>query len=445
MSRLLKIYVWFVSVAGLAAVVVAARWGNLEGLARASHTALADVAFFVVLGCLLDMMIVPMARGGAVSAGFAVFYACMLILGPYLAAFVAVLATLWTDVIVRRGIPFYKTLFNVGHSALSILAAGGTYYVLMGGQIAEVRLDSIVCAARIIGSAAVLFGAEITAVNVAVALERKAPLRSVWVGNAKLVLPLDAALAGVGLLVAVLYQYRQTLFAGYGWAFIATVVILPTALLYYGSRLYIDMYRVYDKTLRTLTALKESKIHAGAEEAVGHGERVARLAAAAADEVGLSVEEVQAIQYAGYLHDVGEVAVPTRALNSDQAADTMTHEQTKKLERHAEIGYDILRPIGFLSRVATLVRYHDRRFDDGPYGADGEEIPFAARLLAVAERHDSLTATARAPLSPEDAVQRLLEEGGSSLDPRAVETFVRMLAREGLVDAVRCDEALHAI
>ncbi|HUT73912.1 MAG TPA: HD domain-containing phosphohydrolase [Armatimonadota bacterium] len=445
MRRALKVYVWFVSVAGIVAVAVTARWGNLEGLPHASHMVLGDVAFFVVMGCLLDMMIVPMARGGAVSAGFAVFYACMLYLGPYLAAFVAVLATLWTDIAVRRGIPFYKTLFNVGHSAISVLAAGGAYYVLMGGRVADVRLADLADVAAIIGSAAVLFGSEVTAVNLAVALERRAPLRSVWIGNARLVLPLDAALAGVGLLVALLYENRDTLFQGYGWAFVASVLVLPTTLLYYGSRLYMDMQRVYDKTLRTLVALKESKIHAGAQETVGHGERVANLASAAADELGMSADDVQSIRYAGYLHDIGDVAVPTQAFDGDHEDAALTEEQATKLRRHAEIGHDILRPIGFLRRVAVLVRHHDRRFDAGPYGPDGEVIPFGSRLLAVAERYDDVTRSAREPLSPDDAVRRLVEESGSRFDRRAVEAFVRMLAREAVVDAVRCEEAPDAI
>lgn len=444
MTRPLKIYVWFMSIAGIVAVAVAANWGSLEGLRNESHGALADLAFFVLMGCLLDMMIVPMARGGSVSAGFAVFYACVLILGPYIAAFVAVLANLWTDVVIRRGVPFYKTLFNVGHSALSILAAGAAYYLLLGGQVAHVRLTGALDVFRLAACAVVLFGCEVTAVNLAVALERRATLRSVWVGNARLVLPLDAALAGVGLLVALLYQYRQMLFGGYGWLFIATVILLPTGLLYYGSRLYMDMYRVYDKTLRTLVALKESKASAeGSGEVVGHGERVATLAVAAADELGLPAEEVRGIQYAGYLHDIGEIAVPT-AQGSGADASSLNDEQVRKLERHAEIGYDILHPITFLEHVAVLVRYHDRRFDDGPYGADGEEIPIGSRLLAVAERYDELTVNAQAPLSAEDAMSRLVEEAGTRLDPRAVQAFVHMLGREAIVDPARCAEALHA-
>jgi len=445
MPRTLKVYVWLVSAAGLIAVAAAARWGDLEGLTRVSHTVLADALFFLATGCLLDMMIVPMTRGGAVSAGFAVFYACMLILGPYLAALVAVLATLWTDVIVRRGVPFYKTLFNVGHAAISLLLAGATYYLLLGGRVGDVRLTSVVDLARIVGSAAVLFASEITAVNLAVALERKAPVRSVWLGNARLVIPLDAALAGVGLLVAVLYANRQALFGGYGWIFVAGVIVLPTSLLFYGSRLYMDMYRVYDKTLRTLSALMEAKVHGAQQEAIGHGERVARFAAAAAEEMGLSAEQVQAIQYAGYLHDVGKVGVPSQVLDNGHAP---AEEQASGVKQHAEIGYEILRGIQFLSHVATLVRYHDRRFDQGPYASGAptrELIPFGSRLLAVAERYDNLVTSAPAPLLPEDAMRRLVEEAGSLLDPRAVEAFVRMLAREAVVDGGRCQEALNAI
>ena len=447
MSRTLRIYVWLVSAAGLIAVMASARWGSLDGLARDSRGVLPDVAFFLAIGCVLDMMIVPMARGGAVSAGFAVFYACILILGPYLAAFIAVLATIWTDVVVRRGVPFYKTLFNVGHAAISLLLAGATYYLLLGGRIGDVRLGSVADLARIAGSAAVLFGAEITAVNIAVALERRAPVRSVWLGNAKLVIPLDAALAGVGLLVALLYEHRQALFGGYGWIFVIAIILLPSGLLFYGSRLYMDMYRVYDKTLRTLSALMEAKVYGAQERDVGHGERVARLASAAAEELGLSQEEVQAIQYAGYLHDVGKVGVPAPV--SDNGHE-LTREQAARLKQHAEIGYEILQPIGFLSYVATLVRYHDRRFDAGPYVWDpvlgnNVEMPFSSRLLAVAERYDNLTALESPKLSPEEALRRLREEAGSLLDPAAVDAFVRMLTRESIVSAIRREEAPDAV
>jgi putative nucleotidyltransferase with HDIG domain len=442
MSRALRVYVWLVSAAGLIAVMASARWGSLDGLGGAPRGLLSDVAFFLATGCLLDMMIVPMARGGAVSAGFAVFYACVLILGPYLAAFIAMLATIWTDVIVRRGVPFYKTLFNVGHAVISLLLAGATYYLLFGGHVGDVRLNTVADLARIVGSAIVLFGAEITAVNIAVALERKAPVRSVWLGNAKLVIPLDAALAGVGLLVALLYEHRQALFGGYGWIFVAAIIMLPTALLFYGSRLYMDMYRVYDKTLRTLSALMEAKVHGDRREAIGHSERVARFASAAAEEMGLSQEEVQAIQYAGYLHDVGKVGVPTEALDNGHAP---TEEQSARLKQHAEIGYEILRPIAFLGHVAVLVRYHNWRFDDRSRSPAPEMIPFGARLLAVAERYDNLTASAEPRLSPEEAIRRLHGESGSILDPGAVEAFVRMLTRESAVSAVRREEAPHAV
>lgn len=445
MSRTLRIYVWLVSAAGLVAVLASARWGSLDGLSRDPRGVLPDVALFLAIGCVLDMMIVPMARGGAVSAGFAVFYACILILGPYLAAFIAVLATLWTDVVVRRGVPFYKTVFNVGHAAISLLLAGGTYYLLLGGRIGDVRLASLADLVRIAGSAAVLFGAEITAVNIAVALERRAPVRSVWLGNAKLVLPLDAALAGVGLLMALLYEHRQALFGGYGWIFVVAIILLPSALLFYGSRLYADMYRVYDKTLRTLSALMEAKVYGAQDRDVGHGERVARLASAAAEELGLSQEEVQAIQYAGYLHDVGKVGVPA----SDNGHEP-TREQVDRLRQHAEIGYEILQPIDFLSYVATIVRCHDRRFDAGPYVWDSVEkknvpIPFGSRLLAVAERYDNLTVLESPKLSPEEASRRLREESGSRLDPAAVDAFVHMLTRESIVAAVRREEAPDAV
>jgi len=447
MGKGLRAYVIIVSALGLGAGVIALLVGDLSGLARQSASPLADVAFFVLLGCLLDMMIVPMARGGAVSAGFSVFYAAVLILGPYVAAFVALVATCCTDLLTRRQVPLYKTCFNVGHSMISLLVAGGLYYQVLGGEIGRLELTTPAGFARCLLLALVIFCMEITAVNLAVALERRISLRSVWLVNASMVLPLDSALAGVGLLMALIFEHRESLFEGYGLVFVAIVLLVPSLLLFYASKLYADIHRVYDKTLHTLSSLMESKM--GPEGAAlrhyeqeGHGQRVASLAVALGEELGLAGEEVLALRYAGYLHDIGKVGLPI-----DQ--QTAEAEYWQPVDNHAGIGYEVLKPINFLAKVAVLVRDHHQRYDaPAPPAGMGEGAALlCSYILQVAEAYESLVAPPpqHAAVDPGYAVERIVREAGARFHPRVVEALVRQLLRGKAITILQAEKALHAI
>jgi len=447
MPRGLRIYVTLVSAIGLLAALIGVSLGQLDGVANHSASPVADIIFFTALGCLLDMMIVPMARGGAVSAGFAVFYAVVLTLGPYLAAFVALVATCCTDLITRRQVPLYKTLFNAGHYVISLLLAGGLYYCLLGGEIGVVQLGTPGDWLRILALAGCIFITEISAVNLAVALERRHSFRSIWLANAAMVIPLDAALAGVGLLVALIFQYRDLLFLGYGQLFIAIILLIPSLLLFYASKLFADMHQVYDKTLHTLSSLMESRLEVPNAslryyESAGHGERVSALAVTLAEEMGLAAEEMQALRYAGYLHDLGKVGVPM-----DQGGGDDYYWQPT--DNHPAIGYEVLKPIAFLSRVALLVRDHHQRYDFPDWSAADSDHTrlLCSQLLHVAEAYESMVVppSGRAPLEAGHAVERMVRDTGARFHPRVVEALVRHLLRQKVIGVVQAERALHAI
>jgi putative nucleotidyltransferase with HDIG domain len=439
-----------VAIVGLLALVFASRFSDLDGVVRSSPHVLLDLLFFAVLGCLLDMMIVPMAHGGAVSAGMAVFYAALLTLGPVLASCVAVLATIWTDLVVRRTVSVHKTLFNVGHVGIGLLLAGAIYYRLMGGQVNHVHLASLMDYARILASGAFLLLFQTAAVNLAVALDRRAPFRPVFAGNMRLALPMDSALVGIGLLVAILYQHQQALLSGGGWAFVALTLLIPSGLLYYSSKLYMDMYRVYDKTLRTLGALMEVRLQQDDEspqaaDASGHGERVGNLAVAVAEEMVLPPHEIEAIRYAGYLHDIGKVGLPAELLRKH---GTLSPSDWSRRQEHAEIGYQIVRPIVFLSHVSGIIRYHHLRYDAIPrVEAKGGRVPPGARILRVAEHYDNLTHTHadHSALPCAAALASMVRESGTRFDPRALQGLAHIVCREAAGPTAALEEAVHAL
>ena len=447
MSPLLRVYVWVVAATGLGALLAASLWSDLGGAIRASDHILLDLLFFAILGCLLDMMIVPMAHGGVVSAGLAVFYAALLTLGPVLAALVAVLATIWTDLVVRRDAPRHRALFNVGQVAIGLLLAGAIYYRLLGGQINHVHLATFMDYARILASGAFLLFFQAAVVNLAVALDRRAPFRPVFAGNIRLALPMDSALIGIGVLVAILYQHQRALLAGGGWALVALTLLIPSGLLYYSSKLYVDMSRVYDKTLRTLGALMEVRLQqedSAHADAAGHGERVAALAVAMAEEMVMPPLEIEAIRHAGYLHDIGKVGLPAELL---QKHATLSPSEWARRQEHAEIGYQIIRPIAFLSRVAGIVRHHHLRHDASSRVEPQGQVPLGARLLRVAEHFDNLTHThgEHSPLPPAAALASMVRESGTRFDPRAMQALARVVCRQAAGASAVVEEPAHAV
>ncbi|HEX6945458.1 MAG TPA: HD domain-containing phosphohydrolase, partial [Casimicrobiaceae bacterium] len=105
------------------------------------------------------------------------------------------------------------------------------------------------------------------------------------------------------------------------------------------------------------------------------------------------------------------------------------------IRRHPTIGADLLRDVGMYGPVAEIVRSHHERWDGRGYpdGLEGEEIPEIARIVAVAEVYDTLTApdTYRTPLTSFEALNELRRVAGKQLDPAIVESFAMLLAGRG--------------
>jgi ribonuclease P protein subunit RPR2 len=155
-----------------------------------------------------------------------------------------------------------------------------------------------------------------------------------------------------------------------------------------------------------------------------HAERVAAYGIAIAKAGGMSIADDPEIEFGFLLHDVGKVAVPDAILFKPEPLDG---PERTVMERHAEIGWEILRDVDFLGEAKLVVRHHHERWDGAGYpdGLAGEAIPLAARVFSVADTFDALT-TDR-PYRPGMDIAKartIVEEGsGTQFDPAAVEAF----------------------
>jgi HD-GYP domain-containing protein (c-di-GMP phosphodiesterase class II) len=151
-----------------------------------------------------------------------------------------------------------------------------------------------------------------------------------------------------------------------------------------------------------------------------------------AKEIGMRTERVEAIRFAGMLHDVGKLGVPTAVL---QKSGKLTDDEYAAVQLHPMRGLDIVRDIGFLDEALAGIMHHHERIDGRgyPMGLAGDEIPEFARVLAVADAFDAMTSTrsyshAR-PVA--DAIAELRKWAGRQFDPAFVDAFVAAIERDG--------------
>jgi response regulator RpfG family c-di-GMP phosphodiesterase len=189
------------------------------------------------------------------------------------------------------------------------------------------------------------------------------------------------------------------------------------------TRLYQNIRDNYLETVRAFALAVEAKdtyTH-------GHSENVMKYAVALAHYLCMPEEEIENIKFAGLLHDIGKIGVSEAILNKP---DRLTDEEFAEIKKHPGIGAKIIADVPFLGALAPLVKYHHEFFDGlgYPEGISGTTIPLGARILSVADAYEAMTSNRpyRKALSPETAIQKLVEAKGKQFDASLVDAFVNV-------------------
>jgi putative nucleotidyltransferase with HDIG domain len=182
--------------------------------------------------------------------------------------------------------------------------------------------------------------------------------------------------------------------------------------------------------LQVVAAWAES-IDAKDPYTAGHCSRVADYACRLAEDCGFAGRELTWFRMGGFLHDVGKTAVPLEILNKP---GKLTDEEWVAMKNHTVAGADIVAKLNFPWEILPIVRSHHERWNGTGYpdGLAGEDIPFTARILCVADVYDALT-TARSyrpALSREEALQIMERDAGIGLDPELFAKFRALLDAE---------------
>ena len=177
----------------------------------------------------------------------------------------------------------------------------------------------------------------------------------------------------------------------------------------------------------------------------GHCERLAAYAMAVGSALGVPPSLRRALRLGGYLHDLGKIAVPDSVLLKP---GPLTPAERKEINRHPDVGADLVRGLHTLDDVRPLIRHHHERWDGSGYpdGLLGEAIPLGARIMAVVDVYDALR-TARpykSPLSRAKTLEVLKAETDTGAwDPRVVTALLQVLRELGDGDARMPDGMGH--
>jgi diguanylate cyclase (GGDEF)-like protein len=170
-----------------------------------------------------------------------------------------------------------------------------------------------------------------------------------------------------------------------------------------------------------------------------HLRRVHRLCVGVGRRLGLSEADIEAVGAAATLHDLGKVTVPDSILTKP---GRLTPAEMRRVERHPVVGAEIIQALPFRRSPAPAIRYHHERWDGRGYpdGLKREEIPLAARILAVIDCYDALTTDRpyRKALTHREAAEFLSRESGRSFDPRVVDALFDYLEARPPAPAARC-------
>ncbi|GII92498.1 HD-GYP domain-containing protein [Sinosporangium siamense] len=352
----------------------------------------------------------------AVSVSFSAALAAVVLVGPEGAALVGLTAVLS----VRPNLALVKRLFNGAQFAICALIAGWAF-VWLGGKPGVPKVDQFDDLILPFAGAAAVFvplNFVLTGLMLWLAAGIKAEQVPI-VGTAQFLVSY-LGYATFGLLIAGLWATVQTISV--------VLVLLPLFVARWGFGQYRAQQHSYDATIAALCQAVETKDY----YTRGHCTRVSLASTMIAQEIGMKSERLRAIRYAGMLHDVGKLGVPTKVL---QKEGKLTEEEFAAIQLHPMRGLEIVRGIGFLDEAFAGIMHHHERHDGKGYprGLAADEIPEFARVIAVADAFDSMTSdrSYRKAKPIEAAMAELRKGAGTQFDPLMVSAFIKVIDRDG--------------
>ncbi|HYN88853.1 MAG TPA: HD domain-containing phosphohydrolase [Ardenticatenaceae bacterium] len=394
----------------LAGVALAGAWLGMEPSAAADGSATTVTALLLLVGMVIayHFPIHIRVHTKVFMTGVPLFLAAVL-LPPPLAALVALGGVLTGELIHRSQTGNYPSDIATGAGRRVIV-------VLLGGLIAGTPAsNSLTHALALLGVALAMLVAELVTGALELApMTGERPLRVIRtiVGDAGVATMVQNLLGILGALAAFKYIWALALLP------------LPTVIVYLAFK---NAKEMRDST-RTLLESMADAVDLRDPYTGGHSRRVAALAQAILQELEIMGPEADLIVAAARVHDIGKIGVPDHVLKKP---DRLTPEEWAVMNTHPTIGAELLARYPDFARGAGIVRHHHEHWNGRGYpdALAGLDIPFGARVIAVADSFDAMTSDRpyRRGMSPDEAARILRAGQAEQWDPAIVDACLHAI------------------
>lgn len=193
------------------------------------------------------------------------------------------------------------------------------------------------------------------------------------------------------------------------------------------SDTYEKLEKAYMESIETLRQTVEAKdVYTR-----GHSDRVSAFSVLIGEKLGLSENDIRILRIGGLFHDIGKIGVPDSILLKDAK---LTDDEYSQIKNHPSIGAHILSNASIFADMLPIVKHHHERYDGNGYPSKlkGEEIPYLARIAAVADTFDAMTSVRpyRTALPIEVVKEEFRRCAGTQFDPEIAKVFLDILENE---------------
>ena len=396
----------------LALVVLAAGGFFVLATPTAGPPQVVAVGVVLVLMVVSEVRPVSLPSGGYATGSAVLDLASIVILGPVWTAWVDLASTVIVQGILLRR-PLVRVLHNVAIFALTSFAAGYAF-LAAGGQVGALVFPGHILPLLVCGGAYFLCNSAF--VSIVLGLTTGPGPWRIWQRNFLQGILHHLSFVALGTLVAVVY------FSAGPWGLV--LVGIPFLVARHSFGVYMEIRADLKDFVRALSEVLE-EVDPYTRH---HSHRVAQYGVLLARGMSLSEREVEEIEYAALVHDLGKIGPQHQHIL--QKPGSLSHEEQRTLRGHPAAGAEIVARVRALRRSAEIVRTHHERPDGQgyPLGLRADDVPVGARILNVSDAFDAMTSDRpyRRALSVAAALEELRRGSGSQFDRAVVECLLRL-------------------
>ncbi len=375
-----------------------------------------DILFWGFFAIIAETFLISLPNGVATSVGMAVYLAALITTNPLLAVSLPILSFLFRMPDFngeRRHLFTYNyliVLYNISSHIIFIGTIGKIYTYL---KLAPNDFGKIIPVALILLSLSEFISILLISIFF---LTRDTGERIPLFRSVLRALPNSWAVGALGLILAFADHY-------YGKSAVL-IVFIPLLLARYSFKLYFDSQKTGQETIEALDAALQYRDAYTA----GHTSRVKVYTVVLAKKMGYHGKDLERIEKAALLHDIGKIGVPDRILNKP---GKLTDEEYQRIKDHAAMGAQILSNVDGFKRITEIVRQHHERPDGRGYpdGLVGDEISLDASMLSIADTYDAMTSERpyRKAMTKEYAFSELRKYRGTQFRDELVDVFIECI------------------